>query len=346
MTRNLRPHETAYITALRDALNARGAADSVAVFVDYARRLLMQDLPVLFSVEHVAYAVGVPWLELVSIAEAPESHYTAFRVAKRRGGSRVIEAPSTTLKHIQRYIRRYITARVTLPDCVHGFRSGRSIITNARPHIGQQLVVRYDLRDFFGSVERSRVLSFFSRLGYAETVARLLASLCTLRGTLPQGAPTSPDLANIAAIRLDQRLSALAASRGFTYTRYADDLTFSGSAIAAPASRRAVEYIIRDSGFRPNDSKTAYLSQATRQRVTGLVVNARLNWPRDVRRWLRQEVYYLEKYGHASHAHRRGYTQAHYREFVYGHVYALHSVRPDEAIGFLERLDRVDWDYA
>lgn len=344
MKRDLHPHEGAYLSALAEILAER-APDSVHGHVAYARSLLETGLPVLFSSEHLAYVVGVSWLELATMADEPAAHYTSFRIAKRRGGSRLIEAPSTVLKHVQRYVRRHITSTMEAPDCVHGFRSGRSIATNARPHVGTDLVVKYDLRDFFGSVSADRVLATFRRLGYAHEVAQMLTSLCTLRGSLPQGAPTSPDLANAAAVRMDHRLAALAAAREFTYTRYADDLTFSGSGIEAPASRRAIEHIIRDSGFRPNAAKTAHLSQATRQRVTGIVVNARLNWPRDTRRWLRQEIHYLEKYGHAEHAERRGYGQANYREFIYGHVYALHSVRPDEATPYLERLDQVAWAY-
>ncbi len=339
----LRPHEAAYLSALGDALAE--TPDAGVRHVAYARGLMLQGLPVLFSVEHIAHVVGIPWSDVVDIAENQHAHYTVFRIAKRRGGSRVIEAPSTRLKHIQRYVRRNITSTVPVSECVHGFRTGRSIVTNARPHVGQDLVVRYDLRDFFGSVRTTRVLSVFRDLGYARPVAQLLADICTLGGRLPQGAPTSPDLANIAARRLDERLSALAARRGFIYTRYADDLTFSGAGVKPASSRRAIEHIIRDSGFRPNRQKTAHLSQATRQRVTGIVVNKRLNWPRDVRRWLRQEIYYLERYGHAAHALRRGYTQAQYREFIFGHVYALYAVRPDEAVSYLERLDHVVWDY-
>jgi RNA-directed DNA polymerase len=298
---------------------------------------------VLFSQEHLASVVGVPWLELVDIVSNRDANYSTFRIAKRRSGSRVIQAPSSKLKHIQRYVRRYITSKLPSSDRAHGFRTGRSIITNAEPHVGAKLVVRYDLKDFFGSVKEPAVRYLFRRAGYSPAVAELLTAVCTLGGALPQGAPTSPDLANLAAVRLDHRLHGLADQRGFVYTRYADDLTFSGEGIEGSRTRRAIEFIIRDSGFAPNERKTAYLSRATRQRVTGLVVNDKVNWPRDTRRWLRQEIYYLEKWGPESHAVQRGYTRARYREFIYGHVFALFSVLPDEAVGYLDRLDRVSW---
>lgn len=339
------PHEIIYLDAVAAHLKAIGKAERADIYHAYANRLLDSGLPVIFSSEHLAHVVGVPWIELIRLLTDRASNYSTFRISKRRGGSRVIEAPAHTLKHIQRYVRRNVTSRMTPSDNAHGFRRGRSIITNARPHVGASLVVRYDIANFFGSVKEDVVRAQFKRAGYSGAVAETLTQICTLRGTLPQGAPTSPDLANLAAIRLDQRLQGLAEKRGFVYTRYADDLTFSGSGTEEAAVRRAIEYIIRDSGFAPNEAKTAYISRGAQQRVTGLVVNEKLNWPRDTRRWLRQELYYLEKHGQDQHAKRRGYQRARYREFIYGHVYALFAVRPDEALGYLERLDRVSWAY-
>jgi RNA-directed DNA polymerase len=333
----------AYLDAVAQHLASRGQTAVAAGHVEYAAVLMDRGVPVLFSPEHFAHVVGLSWLELVDLLANREAAYSTFRIAKRGGGSRVIQAPSRTLKWVQRYVRRYITSQMTVSDNAHGFRIGRSIITNAEPHVGTRLVVRYDLKDFFGSIKEERVQGLFRGIGYAPAVAAILTEVTTLRGALPQGAPTSPDLANRAALRLDRRLQGLAVERGFVYTRYADDLTFSGGGIRDAHARRAIEFIIRDAGFAPNEQKSALLSRATRQRVTGLVVNDKVNWPRDTRRWLRQEIYYLEKWGAASHAVRRGYKRARYREFIYGHVFALFSVLPDEAVAYLERLDQVTW---
>jgi hypothetical protein len=206
-------------------------------------------------------------------------------------------------------------------------------------------MVKYDAKDFFGSVEETVVFRIFRRIGYTRLVAHLLARLTTLGGTLPQGAPTSPDLANAAAYRLDARLSGLSARHAVAYTRYADDLTFSGTGVASSKFRRAVEHIMRDSGFSPNEKKTVFLGQSDQQRVTGVVVNDRAGWPRVTRRWLRQEVYYLTKYGVEEHVRRRGYEHAAYKEFLYGHLYALrqlHTVEADQALG---KLSAVAWPY-
>jgi RNA-directed DNA polymerase len=173
----------------------------------------------------------------------------------------------------------------------------------------------------------------------------LLTRLTTLRGTLPQGAPTSPNLANVAAYRLDARLSGLATRHQVIYTRYADDLTFSGGGVSQSRFRRAVEYIMRNSGFIPNEKKTVYLTPSDQQRVTGVVVNDRAGWPRATRRWLRQEVYYLAKYGVDEHVRRRGYERAAYKQFLYGHLYALRQLHPAEALEALGTLSSVVWPY-
>jgi RNA-directed DNA polymerase len=177
-------------------------------------------------------------------------HYYRFTISKRTGGERVILAPKAELKAIQQQILNEILARVPVHSQAHGFVNGRSIVTNATPHIGQAYVLNLDLKDFFPTITYARVCGLFSSLGYPLYVARELAFLCTTDdrqletrlidnkktklyvshdiNRLVQGAPTSPAISNLIARRLDARLYGLARSMGFTYTRYADDLTFSG----------------------------------------------------------------------------------------------------------------------
>lgn len=172
-----------------------------------------------------------------------------------------------------------------------------------------------------------------------------MTSICTLNGSLPQGAPTSPALANLAAYQLDVRLDALTASRDLAYIRYADDLTISGETVGERGLRRTVERIMRDEGCPPNDRKVRFLDRNSRQAVAGVVVNDAANIPRDRRRWLRQEIYYLRKYGVDSHLEARGVARRDYKAFVYGHVYALHAYHPAEAAEYLECLDEAQWGY-
>ena len=217
-------------------------------------------------------------------------NYTYVRVPRAAGPPRVIERPKARLKEIQRAILRDILTWIPVHDAAHGFVRGRSARTHASAHLGRRLVMRFDLEDFFASVSAARVYGIFRTAGYPEAVAHTLTGLCTntvpmdepLSGRLarrlaaphlPQGAPTSPALANLAAYRLDCRLAGF----GVTYTRYADDLVFSTD---RNLRRLRVEDIARDEGFRVNAAKTRVMGHGSRQIVTGVVVNVRPNVPR------------------------------------------------------------------
>ena len=232
-------------------------------------------------------------------------------IAKPNGRSRLLEIPKTVLKLLQRKILAEVLNPIPPHASAHGFRPGRSIITNAAPHCDKQIVLRFDLRDFFPSIPAPRVFRIFRTFGYPERVARLFAGLCTTslpldvwnarpnppqdgsdhpacerlaNRHLPQGAPTSPALANLAAFRLDRRLANLAACVGAEYTRYADDLAFSGNdELARRAQRfaRKVAAIVAEEGFDLNYRKTRIMRRSERQHVAGVVVNVRPNLPRE-----------------------------------------------------------------
>ena len=223
-------------------------------------------------------------------------HYRIHLMPKPAGGLRLIEEPKPFLKKLQRRLLHSLLDAVPPHAAAHGFRKGRSCIGAAAAHAGEAMVACFDLADFFPTFGFARVYGLFRSLGYPAAVARDLAGLCTaltppdiLRGTpglaggpltnrhLPQGAPTSPALANLMAFGLDSRLAGLARSLGARYTRYADDLTFSGDARIAPILSRVVPEIAAEEGFRLNPAKTRLQPAAQRQVVTGLTVNARVN---------------------------------------------------------------------
>jgi hypothetical protein len=223
--------------------------------------------------------------------------YSYRWISKRSGGARLLEAPRGRLRSAQRRILDQILSHVPPHDAAHGFRCGRSPVTAARPHVGQAVVLRVDIEEFFNSITAARIRAVFRTAGYPEHVAWALAGLCTNRSPramlsavsfhtrsrlvtphLPQGAPTSPALANLCAFRLDARLTGLAAAAGARYTRYADDLAFSGDLSLARGMIRfaaMVEAIAADEGFRLNARKTRVLRAGVRQELAGVVVNVR-----------------------------------------------------------------------
>ncbi len=234
--------------------------------------------------------------------------YARFTLPKRAGGVRTIEAPSEKLKAVQRRVLQRLLNPLKLSPSATGFVRGRSIVDNARPHVGQGVVINLDLADFFPGITVAQVERAFRGLGWDADAARLLGRLCTHEGRLPQGAPTSPCISNLVCRKLDARLAALARAHKGAYTRYADDLTLSfpglGRNKRLRKSRRearppqpiwpsrklltTIRQIIEAEGFRIQLKKRVRLQRPhQRQSATGLVVNDKVNLPRATRRLIR-----------------------------------------------------------
>jgi RNA-directed DNA polymerase len=243
--------------------------------------------PARFDMDELSRRLGMDANLLVGLR--PE--YRRFTVPKRNSSLREILAPSDDLKKLQRLVLRRLLGRLSAHGAVHGFERGRSIVTNASAHVGRAVVLRLDLKDFFTSTSAKRVEEYFLAIGWSERCAELLSNICTHKGGLPQGAPTSPRLSNLINFRLDARLNALAKKCAANYTRYADDLTFSfddASHARVNSMIHFVKQIVADEGYKLHlHAKLKIQRRHERQRVTGLVVNERVNLPRSTRRWLR-----------------------------------------------------------
>jgi RNA-directed DNA polymerase len=285
-------------------------------------RAAENELPPLDSPQQLAEALGLTVAKLRWLAyhrdAATRIHYRRFVIPKRGGGERAIWAPLPLLKAAQHWILRNVAEKLPVHGAVHGFLPGRSTLTNAAAHIGARLIVKMDVKDFFPTVTLKRVKGIFRKAGYREQVATLMALICTEAPRevaeqdgqtyyvslgprcLPQGAPTSPALTNTLCLRLDRRISGLAKSLGYRYTRYADDLTFS-----LPAGHEGkpqvgtlmglVRRILDAEGFRLHPDKTRVHRSGGRQQVTGLVVNGdgKPRVPRALRRQLRAAFHNL-----------------------------------------------------
>ncbi|HMW02748.1 MAG TPA: reverse transcriptase domain-containing protein [Acidobacteriota bacterium] len=285
-------------------------------------RLNQNGLPAFSTAEDIAAAMGISLSDLRFLAfdrkTSTVSHYVRFKIPKKTGGERLISAPKPHLKAAQEWILHSILEKVTLHEAAHGFRTGRSIVTNAQPHLKAEVIINIDLKDFFPSIAYPRVKGLFRSLGYSEQAATIFGLVCTepdveeveLDGKryfvalstrhLPQGAPTSPALTNILCRRLDRRLTKLAQDRGFVYSRYADDLTFSASGEAKQNIcnvLRGVESITAHEGLAINTEKTRILRHSRQQEVTGVVVNEKLNVSREELKRFRAVLFQIEKDG-------------------------------------------------
>lgn len=287
-------------------------------------------------------------------------------------GHRLLEIPKPRLKRAQRKVLDEVLACVPPHPAAHAFRPGHSVLTNATPHTGKRVVLRFDLSDFFASVPAGRVKGVFLALGFPPTVARLLAGLCTTvtpfelwerfpggsramtradqdtverlqRPHLPQGAPTSPALANLCAFRLDRRLAGLAAKLGAAYTRYADDLTFSGGddlRRAAARVRQAVTRIAAEEGFAVNVRKSRVLPCGRRQVVTGVVVNDKPNVPRVEFDRLKATLTNCVRHGPAS---QNRDSHADFRAHLLGRISHVAMLNPGRGAKLRIIFDRIEW---
>lgn len=298
-------------------------------------------LPKLSSRAEVAALVGVTEEELTAFmrpGSASGSGYVEFDVPKRSGGTRRIAAPRAKLRAAQRALLDQVLSKIPLHGAAHGFAFDRSVVTNAQLHVGATIVVKVDLEEFFPSVHYRRVRGLFEAYGYNTEVASTLAGLTTWRaklpdgrvawpGCLPQGAPTSPAIANIVCRRLDARLTALCARFGATYTRYADDLAFSFQKRPERLGRFLwwVNSICQQEGFSENDGKRRVMRSGGRRMVTGLVVNQKVSIPREDRRRFKAILHNVKKHGLESQARGR----EDFKSWLEGYASWVRMVHPE-----------------
>jgi retron-type reverse transcriptase len=332
----------------------------------HVEALTERGLPLLSTPADVAKALQIPvprlrWLCFHGDA-VEKPHYVYFEVPKRSGGTRLLSAPHEALAKAQQWILHNILDKLPVEEPAHGFVKGRSTVSNARPHLGKQVVVNLDLSNFFPTVTFARVRGFFEKIGYSPAVATIFALVCTepprrkvvydgqpywvavgARG-LPQGACTSPAISNQVSKKLDRRLSGMSKKMGYTYTRYADDLTFSAPAAEGDEKARSdigillarVRHIVEEEGFAINPKKGRVQHAGGRQSVTGIVVNDKLGVPREEVRKLRAILHAAKKTGLAAQ-NREGIP--HFEAYVRGKVAYLHMVDPERAAPLLRALD-------
>jgi retron-type reverse transcriptase len=247
--------------------------------------------------------------------------YREVSIPKRTGsGTRTLSIPDEKTKDLQRKVLRRVLTKLRAHPSAHGFERGRSIATNAMPHVGMAVVIKMDIVNFFASTTEHRIETYFKRVGWNQEAARLLTKIVTYKGGLPQGAPTSPRISNLVNFYLDVQCVALAKRLRGSYTRYADDLTFSFQKDFPKKVRgliRRVTLVLKRYGYTVNRRKLRVQRSFRQQRVTGLIVNERLNVPRSVRRRLRA----------IEHYHRVGKEATLTPEQLQGWRGVLHMVR-------------------
>lgn len=250
--------------------------------------------PLLTSLD-IAIVLGIGPQLIVSIIKNNGKHYRSFPILKKDGTERMISAPRVYLKVIQWWILENILGKLPSHTNAFGFCRNKSIQDNARFHAGSKHILNVDIQSFFDTVTESQVHEIFIKLGYNEDTSETLSKLCTLNGCLPQGAPTSPSLANLVLADIDDKLENLATLRCMKYSRYADDITFSSNEFIAADFHLEVEDFLKDIGFQLKAAKTRYAGPGNRREVTGLICGEFVQPPLQWRKNSRARVHKLGK---------------------------------------------------
>jgi retron-type reverse transcriptase len=297
-----------------------------------------------------------------SAAKAPLQHYRYALIQKRNGDPRLLESPKPNLKSIQRKILSEILNKIPLHPAAHGFAKQKSCLTNARIHAAENFVITFDLQNFFPTITLPRIHGLFRALGYPHPVARHLAGLCTTitpktilqslptqtharhaTPHLPQGAPTSPALANLLAYKLDHRLQKLSLSANANYTRYADDLAFSGPESFRKSIKsfaKTVTTIITEEGFTLNPSKTSQMPAHQSQKITGITINRHCNIPRNDYDALKATLHNCLRTGPAAQTHN---NHSDFRRHLEGRIAWMAQINPQKAAKLLRLFDQIDF---
>jgi len=275
------------------------------------------------------------------VLKNPSVFYDQIRIPKKgkhnSGKYRIVYKVESELNNLQKNIATAIASRTQFPEYVQGFVSKRSIATNAALHLAQKYVLNVDIKDFFDSITQEQVAEAFRELGCTESIALVFARLCTFHGRLVQGASTSPVLANLVCVALDRDLAELGKEYGCSYSRYADDMTFSGEQLPR---NKDIERCLKQHGFQSNPHKWKRQSRGQSQYVTGLTVfdNISPRIPKYVKRRLRQILHYASKYGLESHLDKIQCIDEDSERFeirrIDGMIAFMYSVEPERALQF------------
>jgi len=285
--------------------------------------------------------LGISAKTLYAVSNNLGKHYHNAKLPKKSGGYRNLSVPDEVLKSIQRRIADVLLIHRPTSRYAKAYRFGSSTLRNAKHHVGKQVVLKLDILHFFDSIRYSTVKDkVFPAEIYAEPLRILLTMLCYHKDALPQGAPSSPAITNIILYAFDEQIGQWCRDQGIAYTRYCDDMTFSGDFDPAEVVR-FVRLELKKMGFLLNEQKTKVQRPGQQQTVTGIVVNEKLSIPAAYRRKLRQELYYCRKFGISEHLQKIGLemTEDTYRMQLLGKINYVLQLSP----GDTDMLDARKW---
>lgn len=336
--------------------------------LEYIDSLSSKNLPVIFSLRHFAKLIGQDYWDVKRIIENRKHYYSYYLIKKKKNGYRRIIAPHESIKFLQDWIKINILDKALYSTSATGFIKGKSILNNAKAHENSEVILNLDLENFFETINERRVYGIFYSLGYCKNLSVELAKICTVcisqdkfeklsdlekeyfediyrknKPILVQGASTSPSLSNLICKRLDYRFLALANKYGVNYSRYADDLTFSGDNDRLP-SINLINKIIKDENFKINWSKYGKYKKGQKQMVTGLLIDDKVRIPKKYKKDIYRHLFFCKKYGALSHFNRIAPEKGYRKEWMLGKILFVNAIEPDEAKKMFELVKQINWE--
>ncbi|EIM8482893.1 RNA-directed DNA polymerase [Serratia marcescens] len=326
------------ISAWVDFFADRGVSDEQTdLYIQYITVLLSSEVPIIFEKQHLSHLIGIDESILDKMVSSSKNFYREFNIRKKKGGERKIVSPYPSLLMCQKWIYKNILLKDKPHEACHGFTPSKSIITNASIHLDKACLLKMDLKDFFPSIPINWVINYFRKLGYSNNISFYLASLCCYEKKLAQGASTSPYLSNLLLKGLDNRLSNLSKKYQLSYSRYADDLCFSGKYIPNKIIG-VITNIIANYGLQVNSDKTSLLIKANKKIITGIsVTGQKPSLPREYKRKLKNELHFIKKYGYLSHISQQKIKDPNYLLSILGRVSFWLQVEPHNELAITSR---------
>lgn len=302
----------------------------ISRYLEYAKYLHEQNIPIIYDQNHLCKLLGYNKEFIYSICNDSDKFYRHFSIKKKNGKQREIYEPLPELKNIQSWILHSILDNCVPSDYAKAYRKNYSLKDNVRFHRKQKKILCLDIKNFFDRVSSWMVYQFFLNLHYREDVSMMLTALCCRNGCLPQGAPTSAALSNLVMKEFDENVARYCLERKIRFTRYADDMTFSGDFNEIEIIK-FVRKECKKIGMNLNDEKTHVRKQGQQQRVTGIVVNEKIQVPLSLRREIRQNMYYIEKYGLDSHLKYINENRRNYLQHLLGQIEFALFINPKDS---------------
>lgn len=352
------------------ASELKRSEDFIKETSEYIQLISEQDLPVIFSLPHLCLASTVSIRNTINICESNRrDFYKRFKIKKKRGGYRVIQTPTNELKFLQKWILKNILEKIPSHESCKGFDKNTSIKKNAECHLNAECVLKIDLLRFFDSVNERRIYGVFKSLGYRKNLCVSLAKICTIEqdenfynsfkkneenlknylttkgeGILPQGAPSSPKLANLILRRLDYRLTELCKKKHLNYSRYADDLTFSGKETDLRNIKKVIYKIIIDENLFVNFGKTKFLTRGNSYFVTGLSVhNDEVKVIKRKKKEVEHHLFHCLKNGVMGHLNKANIKNRNFKDWLFGNICFIYSIEPKVGQDFFDKFNKIDW---